>query len=607
MFLGDHSEERPTRLTPRQIEGPTTRDPVHFQQLLTKAASRIGKNPSQLANPFMWCEAWNGLRLPGHGMAVYAQCHALATPFNVAFLSKLVAGPRSRPCLLTILLDTMATEGNHYEKGVAAEEGLTPPPQDRGHSIDGQPEKLSVKQRFVRALVTPGSAIQIVIAAVLGLGIGLAVSSTTEDIPEAAPVLLQIPGQLWLRALRATVLPLIVTAMILAVQNLKDMSQGGSKLVRWSIGYYVLTTIFAVVHSMIMVDLVWTTLMVQADEATLGDISEADQETIDERSSNAPHDIIVSVFTSFVPQNVVQALAEDQLLGVLVTAIVVGCLLKRDSALLRAVKEIDKIVFIVINFLIKLAPIGVFFLILSNLLRLNIADVGQNLGVLIGASVAGMFIHLFIMLPIIFFAFTRRNPYTWWMKHSPAWITAWGSASSAATLPVTMRCLRKNGVAEPIVLFTAPLGALVNMDGTAIYFPVVVVFLAVTQGQTLNAGDYALIVILSVLSSIATTPIPSSSLVLTVVIANSVGIPVTGMYGVVVAIDWFIDRFRTALNVSGDVFAASVLEKMSGITNETGQLPEQAVFDRQVAGEEATPTVSENSATSVDVIQPTKV
>lgn len=99
------------------------------------------------------------------------------------------------------------------------------------------------------------------------------------------------------------------------------------------------------------------------------------------------HDIIVSVFTSFVPQNVVQALAEDQLLGVLVTAIVVGCLLKRDSALLRAVKEIDKIVFIVINFLIKLAPIGVFFLILSNLLRLNIADVGQNLGVLIGAAV----------------------------------------------------------------------------------------------------------------------------------------------------------------------------------------------------------------------------
>lgn len=141
---------------------------------------------------------------------------------------------------------------------------------------------------------------------------------------------------------------------------------------------------------MILVDLVWTNLMVEADAATLGDITEAEQDTIDERSSNAPHDIIVSVFTSFVPQNVVQALAEDQLLGVLVSAIVVGCLLKRDSAILRAVKEVDKIVFIVINFLIKLAPIGVFFLILANLLRLNIADVGQNLGVLIGASVVSL-------------------------------------------------------------------------------------------------------------------------------------------------------------------------------------------------------------------------
>lgn len=103
---------------------------------------------------------------------------------------------------------------------------------------------------------------------------------------------------------------------------------------------------------------------------------------------------------------------------------------------------------------------------------------------------------------------------------------------------------------------------------TAIYFPLVVVFLAATQGIVLNAGDYAIIVLLATLSSIATTPIPSSSLVLTVMIAGSVNVPVTGMYGVVVAIDWFIDRFRTATNVSGDLFAAVILQKMSGITDD---------------------------------------
>lgn len=118
-------------------------------------------------------------------------------------------------------------------------------------------------------------------------------------------------------------------------------------------------------------------------------------------------------------------------------------------------------------------------------------------------------------------------------------------------------------------------------DGTAIYFPIVVVFLAVTQGMTLNAGDYTIIVLLAVLSSIATTPIPSSSLVLTLMIAGSVGIPITGMYAVVVAIDWFIDRFRTATNVSGDMFAAKIMATVTGITDEDGKvLQEQEALER---------------------------
>lgn len=103
---------------------------------------------------------------------------------------------------------------------------------------------------------------------------------------------------------------------------------------------------------------------------------------------------------------------------------------------------------------------------------------------------------------------------------------------------------------------------------TAIYFPIVVTFLAETQGKTLNAGQYVLIVLLSTLSSIATTPIPSSSLVLTIMIANSVGIEMTGMYGVVVAIDWFLDRFRTAINVVGDLYACKVIEVLTGITED---------------------------------------
>jgi len=274
------------------------------------------------------------------------------------------------------------------------------------------------------------------------------------------------------------------------------------------------------------------------------------------------------MFESLIPANVVQALAENSLLAVLVTSVIIGYLIEDpDSPLLKLTKEIEKIVTKIITFLIKLAPIGVFFLILPNLFKLDIQDIGQNLGVLIGASICGLAIHLFIVLPAIFFIVVRKNPFSYWIRNSPAWVTAWGSASSAATLPVTLKCARARGIPLTITQFALPLGCLVNMDGTAIYFPVVVVFLASTQGMTLSAADYVIIVLLSTLASIGTTPIPSSSLVLTVMIAGAVNVPVTGMYAVVVAIDWFLDRFRTAVNVSGDLYAARCITKLTKITD----------------------------------------
>lgn len=173
----------------------------------------------------------------------------------------------------------------------------------------------------------------------------------------------------------------------------------------------------------------------------------------------------------------------------------------------------------------------------------------------------------------------RANFYIFWIRCARSWITAWATASSAATMPVTLSVAKERGIPDAVAKFTIPLGTLINMDGTAIYFPTVVVFLAATQGMTLNAGDYTIIVLLSTLSAIATTPIPSSSLVLTLIIAESVGIPITGMYAVVVAIDWFIDRFRTLVNVSGDLLASSVMAKVTGITDEDGSAfaPSEAV------------------------------
>merc|ERR1712000_507840 len=138
-------------------------------------------------------------------------------------------------------------------------------------------------------------------------------------------------------------------------------------------------------------------------------------------------------------------------------------------------------------------------------------------------------LHVFVILPCIYLFVVRKNPWAYWFKNSRAWITAWGTASSAATLPVTIKCCQQRGLPDTVIKFLVPLGCLINMDGTAIYFPICVVFLAATQGITLTAVNYIIICLLSTLASIGTAPIPSSSLVLTVMIANSIDVPITGI------------------------------------------------------------------------------
>ncbi|KAL5335512.1 Sodium:dicarboxylate symporter [Aspergillus crustosus] len=461
-----------------------------------------------------------------------------------------------------------------------------------------------IKKPWWDSIKEPGSALQIVLAAALAIAIGLAVSSTVDDIPYEAPTIIEIPGALWLRALRASVLPMIVTSMILAVQRLRELSNGGNVLARWTIGYYVLTTLLAIVHSILLTSLGWRRLMTHVSQESLN-VSEEDRETYEEREETVIADVVVQMFESLIPINIVDALATDGLLAVLVTAVVVGYAIDRHtSVLLKAVEEIDKLILKIIIVLIKLAPIGVFFLILPNMFRLDVRDIGQNLGVLIGGVLCNLALHLFIILPVLFFIFLRKNPYKYWLKCSPSWTTAWGTASSAATLPMTLKMVRERGVSETVNKFTVPLGCLVNMDGqaspflpcslpttptnqknhtrTAIYFPLCVVFLAETQGHSLSPTDYVIICLLSTLASIGTTPIPSSSLVLTVMIAGSVDVPITGMYGVIIAIDWFIDRFRTMTNVSGDLFAAPIIEKLSGFGDGDGGRARESESESEV-------------------------
>lgn len=253
--------------------------------------------------------------------------------------------------------------------------------------------------------------------------------------------------------------------MILAVYKLRVLSRGGRALATWTIGYYILTTILAIVISCIMTALVWSPMFTEAPSSELT-YSEDSTYAKSEESTPPLEGVIQQMFQSFVPDNIATALAENQLLSVLVVSIVVGYLIKdEDSSILRAAKEIERMVTIVVTFIIQCSAFGVFSLILSNILKLDPATMGKNLAILIASTLSSMAIHLFIAIPIIFYSLVRINPYTYWLKNSRSWITAWGSASSAATLSITMDCARDRGIPKTVRSFTVPLGCLVNMDG----------------------------------------------------------------------------------------------------------------------------------------------
>ncbi|KAJ4263846.1 hypothetical protein NW762_005880 [Fusarium torreyae] len=448
-------------------------------------------------------------------------------------------------------------------------------------------EEEVVKKPWWYSIKEPGSALQIICAALLAIAIGVVVATQVDSVPDTAIVIIGIPGNMWLRALKAVdsaadksqVLPLIVCSMLLAVTRLREMSNGGSLLARWTVGYYIITTLISITLSCLMMGLVWANQYSQVDEENLR-LTDEDEETLPDTSERPVHKVVEDMFFSLIPANVVSALANDELLAVIITAIIVGYLIESPrSPIIRVVEEIERMITKIITWLIKAAPFGVFFLILPNLMKLDIGQIGKNLGLLIGATLSTMLIHILVIVPIIFFAFTKMNAYSYWLKISPAWITAWGSASSAATLSVTLKCAKDRGIPSTIYKFTCPLGCLINMDGTAIYLPAAVVFMAATQGITLGPADYVIVALLSTLASIGVSPIPSASLVLSIMIARSVNVELTAMYAVIVAIDWFLDRFRTAVNVSGDLFASMIIYKMTKIEDPpevVGQVAQEA-------------------------------
>lgn len=270
------------------------------------------------------------------------------------------------------------------------------------------------------------------------------------------------------------------------------MSGHGARIAKWTLGYYLGFMLIAIGQSTVAAALGWARLFEAVQPSLAADSGLASLNngttttgTTPTSSTNGtspdvagggnattttaaapPHQVIVQVFESLIPQNIVEALAADQrLLSVMVIALAVGYLLRPTSLFVKLIKEVEELVAAAVTFLLRIAPVGVFFLILPNLFILPLRAIGRNLGVLIGASLAGMAVHLFLVISLFYLVVVRENPYAFWLRIAPAWMEAWGSGSSAATLPVTMEAVLQQKVPMLVTKFVVPLGVLINMDG----------------------------------------------------------------------------------------------------------------------------------------------
>ena len=291
---------------------------------------------------------------------------------------------------------------------------------------------------------------------------------------------------------------------------------------------------------------------------------------------------LLEIFHRMVPPNLFKAAAEGQLLGLIFFGLLFGYFISRlneDARIsqLSFWESLNSVILSITKLIISFAPIGVFGLVTPTLMQVGLETL-TVMGNFALTVFLGLGIHAFIVLPILLWILAKISFRKHYQAMAPALLTAFSTASSSATLPLTMDCIRKRArVSGKITSFTLPLGATINMDGTALFECVVVVFLAQLFGIEMGFLTQFTVVVMALLTSIGVAGIPSASLVAIIVILQAVGFPpehiATGV-GIIYVVDRILDMTRTAVNVLGDSCAAAIIGKSEGETGYYQSLPQ---------------------------------
>jgi len=452
--------------------------------------------------------------------------------------------------------------------------------------------------------------------AILGLIVGIGLSfwdpdtASAQDSKDILIRWLGLLGDIFVRALKCIVIPLVFFNVVLATVEMVKMGKASS--IGWiTIGVYAATTALAAIFGVLSTLMfagqysektfpeaaapviklgcsVAGTFLTESSGGSLSCSNDGSNEFeivdvsnyFQTKSSPRPNlslseTIYQGVFHKLISSNIFASLAGGDLLAVVFFAIVFGVALGRLSSKDKKsnvhdiMVECDEIFIQMIVWVIKLTPFAVFSLLVRRLgSDRNLSESFANIGYLFAATIVGMILHVIFTHLIIFPFVTKINPFKYLSHLTPAFAMAFASSSSAATLPVTMKCVESTGrVPNNIAKFVLPLGATINMDGTAIYIPAACIWMAMLNGITPNAAQYIVLIILGTVGSAGAAPVPSASLVLIITAYNTVfnksGVPEG--FAFILAIDWLVDSFRTMLNVTGDAVVGVVVTHFANL------------------------------------------
>ncbi len=413
---------------------------------------------------------------------------------------------------------------------------------------------------------------QILISILLAIIAGYAVNTytTATFIPnifgiEIVAIFAYI-GKIFLNALKMIIVPLVTSSIIVGVAGIGSGGNIG-KLGGKTLLFYATTTLAAILIGLVVINIVAPGLV---DGEPAGDMLalEAPVEGIQEKIEGKGVGDVAEVFLRMVPENIFKAAAEGQMLGLIFFAILFGYFMSHlghqyAEPLFNFWNGVFHVMMSMTEWIMLFAPIGVFGLV-GKVVAETGFDAAGPLVLFAVAVLVALALHSFVTLPLLLRFIGRVHPYKVFKRVSPALLTAFSTASSSATLPVTMDKVEEEvGVSNEVSSFVLPLGATVNMNGTALYECAAAMFLAQAYGLELTFATQFAIVAIALLTSIGVAGVPSASLVAIAIILAAIGLPVEAI-GVLMVFDRILDMARTSINVWGDASCATIVARLQG-------------------------------------------